>query len=223
MNTALAMSRLVDVLNTAKTYTVAAMAIDVMGGTRPAVASVVIVSGYTVTGTSDISHSCREAIRDTTQQFGLQFPFPNGRPLAAALLTPDDEPTKTTLIISSHSAHGVPWTDRDFCKGMLNSLFDASPRRATRPTTPRLIWGGDFNSNLKMTGATYGSRPVFAHKAAKSTTHFGKHQVDWIVTTRQDKQLAIKALTVNTVGSDHMLGMTSTSGNYYALPEQINM
>lgn len=103
-NTAEAITALIEILNgRAKQYTVVAMDVDVFTA-HPAVACLVIVSGYT--SATDISKPCRVAVNDMASAVGSRtIPFEGGRPLAAAILK---DGQAETLIISSHSNHGTP-------------------------------------------------------------------------------------------------------------------
>ena len=206
---------LIDVLNrNTKKYTVAAINMDVFTA-QPAVACLVIVSGYTTA--TDISVDCRHAVNGISRAIYQLAPFEGGRPLAAAIL---EDGQGKTLIISSHSDHGVPWNHEVFSQTVLVTLFSTfSALDVSR--TPQLIWGGDFNRELNVANATFNDRNVFAHKASNPTIHSKTQQVDWIMTTRVNPALVIEPLALITVASDHMLGVTTTS-TYFGVPNRCN-
>ncbi len=153
---------------TSKKYAVAA--IDAEGGaTYTAFASIVLVDEHRFEQYIDVSHAAR--IR-------LKAAFPRGRPLAAAICT-DRRTHERTMIVSSHSAHRIPW-DRAYTQNALNELHEVGGGG-------NLIWGGDFNANVKSGGPLdFGSRKVYKLSSRmQNMVDTGKWgaMVDWILTT----------------------------------------
>ena len=115
--------------------------------------------------------------------------FRSGRPLAAAVCRDLEHPGHETLIVSSHSAHHVPW-DPSFVRRAIGVLW--STLTAVRPLdAPRLIWGGDFNARVSIGtgGAPFGTRTVYKLPNSRQNVSTGKWAtdavVDWILATSE--------------------------------------
>lgn len=177
-----------------------AVAVAPTEGPDPPAACVVLVRSALLSST--------ESPRDLSPQWRdfadscAAFPR-GGRPVAIAdvsLQVPGRGSAKYR-IISSHSAHGIPWTTPKYVQKYLT-------RFATTSRNPplHLVWGGDFNSQVSAPNLRWLNRKVYKVPRARlpgDTTEFGK-KVDWILGTSVTNRNPTNVVITKT-GSDHRI------------------
>lgn len=137
--------------------------------------------------------------------------FPPGRPVAACMLRNRNDGGET-LVISSHSGHGVMWNVPEFCQtalSVLEKLYGAQK--------PRLIWGGDFNERVKFgKPLSFCGQKVFKVRGceSKKTAHYCSHnRIDWILATSMAGKNPVQITDEKVRGaSDHyIIGIETTA------------
>lgn len=140
--------------------------------------SIVIVNRDRLRVIFDISDDVRgELNRATGNAFGP------GRALAASICNTDDG---NVLIVSSHSGHGFGWNNSSFTRNAVAALANKCAQGM-----PDIIWGGDFNSVVKIGrgGAQYGRKSVYKAPSINPSTGAPLEKthplgcIDWIMCT----------------------------------------
>ena len=185
------------------------------GGRFTACASVVLVRTDLIsTGSTPLDRSA-EADWSSRRAFDT-----TDRPVAIADVVLERGGQKGNYrIVSSHSAHGIDWTNVARVKRYIAALQGLGG-----PVPLSFIWGGDFNSALSVGKdgdtnpypAKWMGRPVrkVARSAMpKNTTEFGS-KIDWIMATSTTGGNPTE-IEITESGSDHRLVQITTQGHVW--------
>lgn len=119
------------------------------------------------------------------------FP-PGGRPVAIAdvVLHVGDQVSAPYRLISSHSAHGIPWSNFKVTQNYLDAfgaIKALDDNGVALPVPANLVWGGDFNANLSAFKCTWNATGAPNEGAIRKTPRGSLPQTTEYLTTTPQK------------------------------------